>query len=181
MASRSYRPTLRTAEWANITIAASDTTEEIDKLRRGGDGHIVAWSGVSLWRSLLQLDLIDEFRLDLHSYTAGEGTRLFDDVPRCYRLDPVSTIAESTSKPTTPRGTARPATYRRRSNQTGNNGPSERPLWLRVGLRDPEVNGGAFRAYEHSTATASACSRARRTMTATAPYYRASPTAGASL
>jgi hypothetical protein len=25
---------------------------EIDKLRRGGDGHIVAWGGVRLWRSL---------------------------------------------------------------------------------------------------------------------------------
>jgi dihydrofolate reductase len=46
--------------------------------------------GVSLWRSLVWLDLIDEFRLDLHPYVAGEGTRLFDDVPKSYRLDLVS-------------------------------------------------------------------------------------------
>ena len=85
-----FSRTLRTAEWANTTIAAGDTTEEIDKLRRGGDGHIVVWGGVSFWRSLMQLDLIDEFRLDLHPYVAGEGTRLFDDVPKSYWLDLVS-------------------------------------------------------------------------------------------
>ena len=85
-----FSRTLRTAGWANTTVAAGDTTEEIDKLRRGGDGHIVVWGGVSFWRSLMRLDLIDEFRLDLHPYVAGEGTRLFDDVPKSYRLDLVS-------------------------------------------------------------------------------------------
>ena len=34
-----FSRTLRTAEWANTGIAAGDTTEEIDKLRRGGDGE----------------------------------------------------------------------------------------------------------------------------------------------
>jgi hypothetical protein len=48
----------------------------------GGDGHIVVWGGVSFWRSLMWLDLIDEFHLDLHPYVAGEDTRLFDDVPK---------------------------------------------------------------------------------------------------
>ncbi len=32
-----FSRTLKTAEWANTTIAAGDTTEEIDKLRRGGE------------------------------------------------------------------------------------------------------------------------------------------------
>jgi len=81
---------LKTAEWAHTTIAGGATTEEIDKLRRNGDGHIVVWGGVGLWRSLMRLDLIDEFRVDLHPYVAGEGTRLFDDVPKSYRLDLVS-------------------------------------------------------------------------------------------
>jgi hypothetical protein len=39
--------------------------KEIDKLRRGGDGHIMVWRGVSFWRSLTRLDLID-VRLDLY-------------------------------------------------------------------------------------------------------------------
>ena len=85
-----FSRSLRTAEWANTTIAAGDTREEIDQLRRGGDGHIVVWGGVSFWRSLMRLDLIDELRLDLHPYVAGEGTRLFDGVPKSYRLDLVS-------------------------------------------------------------------------------------------
>ena len=90
-----FSRTLKTAEWANTTIAAGDTTEELDKLRQGGDGHIVVWGGVGLWRSLMRLDLIDEIRVDLHPYVAGEGTRLFDDVPKSYRLDLVSSAASS--------------------------------------------------------------------------------------
>lgn len=90
-----FSRTLKTADWANTTIAAGDTTEEVDKLRRGGDGHIVAWGGVSLWRSLMQLDLIDELRVSLFPYVAGEGTRLFDGAPTSYRLDLVATTAST--------------------------------------------------------------------------------------
>jgi dihydrofolate reductase len=90
-----FSRTLQTAEWANTTIAAGDTAEEIDKLRQGGDGHIVVWGGVRLWRSLMALDLIDELRLSLFPYVAGEGTRLFDGVPESYRLDLVSSTASS--------------------------------------------------------------------------------------
>jgi len=85
-----FSRTLETADWANTTIASGDTTEEIDKLRQGGDGHIIVWGGVTLWRSLMQLDLMDEFHVGLHPYIADEGTRLFDDVPKGYRLDLIS-------------------------------------------------------------------------------------------
>jgi dihydrofolate reductase len=88
-----FSRTLKTAAWANTTIAAGDTAEEIDKLRLGGDGHIVVWGGVGLWRSLMRLDLIDELQVSLFPYVAGEGTRLFDGVPRSYGLDLVSSTA----------------------------------------------------------------------------------------
>jgi dihydrofolate reductase len=88
-----FSRSLKTAEWANTTIAAGETTEEIDNLRQGGDGHIVVWGGVSLWRSLMQLDLIDEIQLSVFPYVAGEGTRLFDGVPKSYQLDLVSSTA----------------------------------------------------------------------------------------
>jgi dihydrofolate reductase len=90
-----FSRTLTMADWANTTIAAGDTAEEIDKLRQGGDGHIVVWGGVSLWRSLMRLDLIDEWHLSLYPYVTDEGTLLFDDVPKSYRLDLVSSTASS--------------------------------------------------------------------------------------
>jgi dihydrofolate reductase len=90
-----FSRTLKTADWANTTIAGGDTAEEIDKLRRGGDGHIVVWGGVRLWRSLMQLDLLDELHVSMFPYVAGEGTRLFDGVPKSYPLDLVSSTATS--------------------------------------------------------------------------------------
>jgi dihydrofolate reductase len=90
-----FSRTLKTADWANTTIAAGDTGEEVDRLRQGGDDHIVVWGGVSLWRSLMRLDLIDELQVTLFPYVAGEGTRLFDGVPKSYQLDLVSTNTSS--------------------------------------------------------------------------------------
>jgi dihydrofolate reductase len=90
-----FSRTLQTAEWANTTITGEDTAAEIDKLRQGGDGHIVVWGGVSLWRSLMRLDLIDEFYLSMYPYVTDEGTLLFDDVPASYRLDLVSSTPAS--------------------------------------------------------------------------------------
>ena len=88
-----FSRTLKTADWANTTIASGDTREEVDKLRQDGDGYILVWGGVSLWLSLMQLDLIDELQVSMFPYVAGEGTRLFDGVPQGYQLDLVSSTA----------------------------------------------------------------------------------------
>jgi dihydrofolate reductase len=89
-----FSRTLQTADWINTEIARGDTTEEVDKLRQGGDGHIIVWGGVSFWRSLMRLDLIDEFCLSVYPYVADTGTRLFEDVPQSYRLDLISSTAK---------------------------------------------------------------------------------------
>lgn len=85
-----FSRTLTRAEWRNTTIAAGDSTQEVAKLRQGGDGYIVVWGGVRLFRSFLQLDLIDELHVSMFPYIAGEGTRVFDGVPKSYRLEFVS-------------------------------------------------------------------------------------------
>jgi dihydrofolate reductase len=60
-----FSRTLKTADCANTTIASGDLAEEVDTLRRGGDGYIVVSGGITLWRSLARLDLIDEYRVTL--------------------------------------------------------------------------------------------------------------------
>jgi dihydrofolate reductase len=90
-----FSRTLSTAGWTNTTIAGGDLGQEVDKLRRGGDGYIIVHGGISLWRSLARLDLIDEYRVTLVPYLAGEGTRLFEDTGKSRQLELVSSIAFS--------------------------------------------------------------------------------------
>ena len=90
-----FSRTLKVADWADPTIASSDPGQEVDKLRRGGDGYIVVSGGISFWRSLARLDLIDEYRVTLVPYLAGEGARLFEDVGESRSLDLLSTTAFS--------------------------------------------------------------------------------------
>jgi dihydrofolate reductase len=90
-----FSRTLKTADWANTTIASGDLGQEVDKLRRGGDGYIYVAGGISFWQALGRLDLIDEYRVTLVPYLAGEGPRLFDDVGKSRSLDLLSSTAVS--------------------------------------------------------------------------------------
>jgi dihydrofolate reductase len=90
-----FSRTLKTAEWANTTIAVGGLGQEVDELRRGGDGYIVIHGGISFWRSLARLDLIDGYRLTLVPYLAGEGPRLFEDVGKSRSFDLVASTAFS--------------------------------------------------------------------------------------
>jgi dihydrofolate reductase len=78
--------TLQSAEWENTTIASGDLQEEMDRLR-DGDGYVIVWGGVSTWRSLMDLDLIDEFRISMYPFIASTGKILFEDVPAAYGLE----------------------------------------------------------------------------------------------
>jgi dihydrofolate reductase len=85
-----FSRTLRAADWANTSIASGELGAEIEKLKLDGDGYIIADGGAGLFRSLIRLDLIDEYRLRLVPYLAGEGTRLFGDLPQPATLEFVS-------------------------------------------------------------------------------------------
>jgi dihydrofolate reductase len=87
-----FSRTLASADWANSTIACGSLETEIDALKQGGDGAIIAHGGVRFWKSLIARDLIDEYRITVFPYLAGSGTRLFEDVTKSPRLDLVSAI-----------------------------------------------------------------------------------------
>ena len=87
-----FSRTLTSAAWANSTVASGDLETELDTLRRDGDGIIVAHGGVGFWKSLIERDLIDEYRITIFPYLAGTGTRLFGDITEPPRLELVSAI-----------------------------------------------------------------------------------------
>jgi dihydrofolate reductase len=85
-----FSHTITGADWANTTVASGDLGAEVEKLKLDGDGYIVAHGGVGFWRSLIGLDLIDEYRISLFPYLAGQGTRLFDPPGPSSSLDLIS-------------------------------------------------------------------------------------------
>lgn len=75
--------TLQKAEWNNSTIIRQNVAEEVAKLKQQpGQDILIAGSG-TLIHSLIQHDLIDEYRLLIYPVVLGSGKRLFkedDDV-----------------------------------------------------------------------------------------------------
>jgi dihydrofolate reductase len=68
--------TLDTVEW-NASLIKGDVAEEVAKLKQQpGQDILVAGSG-ELVHTLMQHDLIDEYRLMLHPIVLGSGKRLF--------------------------------------------------------------------------------------------------------
>ena len=85
-----FSRSLQTAVWPNTSIASGEAAAEVEKLRQGGDGYVIVMGGVGLWRSLIELDLLDEIHINMYPYIAGEGTRLFDGLPKSYALELIS-------------------------------------------------------------------------------------------
>lgn len=75
-----FSRTLRSADWPESRIASGDTAEEIARLKAEPGGEIIAHGGVEFARSLIRLDLVDEYRLLVLPAAAGQGQPLFTDL-----------------------------------------------------------------------------------------------------
>ena len=69
--------TLDEAEWNNSIVLKGDVAEEVAKLKQGHAGDIVVHGSARLVQTLVEHDLVDEFRLMVFPVLLGSGKRLF--------------------------------------------------------------------------------------------------------
>ncbi len=93
--SRTLRPDDLT--WTNSTLLpAGDLVGAVQGLREAPGGDLQVMGSVSLARTLIGHDLVDEYRLMIEPITLGGGKRLFPDDGRARTLELVSSKTSST-------------------------------------------------------------------------------------
>ena len=70
---------LKKAEWNNSTIIKTNVAEEVTKLKKQSGGDILVAGSMTLIRTLMEHDLVDEYRLLTYPIVLGKGKRLFTD------------------------------------------------------------------------------------------------------
>ena len=80
--------TLDRVEWNNSTLIPGDVAEYVEALKREEGPEIQVHGSPGLIQTLLQHDLIDEFRIWIFPVALGTGKRLFGDgtIPVALRL-----------------------------------------------------------------------------------------------
>jgi len=78
--------TLEEPEWNNSTVLKGDVVEEVAKLRQEQDGDIVVHGSAQLVQTLVEHDLVDEFRLMVFPVVLGSGKRLYGETSDKKRL-----------------------------------------------------------------------------------------------
>lgn len=73
-----FSTTLPSADWNNTTLINDNVVEEVNKLKQQTGKDLVIFGSPSLAKSLMNLGLIDAYKLTLHPVILGEGISLFD-------------------------------------------------------------------------------------------------------
>src|SRR5215208_6038002 len=83
--------TLKDPEWNNSTVIDGDVAEAVAELKREVDGDILVNGSVQLVRTLMEHDLVDEYRLMVFPTVLGAGKRLFGETSHAAALRLVDT------------------------------------------------------------------------------------------
>ena len=96
MAKYVVSTTLQEAEWNNSTVIKGDVAEEISKLKQQPGSDILVAGSRTLVQTLMQHDLVDEYRLMVFPVVLGSGMRLFTDESErtALRLADTKTVGE---------------------------------------------------------------------------------------
>lgn len=78
--------TMNKSDWKNTVFINS--LADIKKLKKSEGHDIQVWGSANLIQLLLKHDLVDEFWLEIHPLTLGEGKKLFDGgtIPAAFTL-----------------------------------------------------------------------------------------------
>lgn len=72
--------TLEQPRWGAGTVLNGDVVAQVAKVKREVEGEIVVYASYQLVRTLVEHDLVDEFRLFVFPVVLGAGERLFDGI-----------------------------------------------------------------------------------------------------
>jgi dihydrofolate reductase len=73
--------TLQELEWDNTTLIQGDVADEVAKLKQQEGGPILVAGSCTLVHTLVEHDLVDEYRLMIFPVILGSGKRLFPETP----------------------------------------------------------------------------------------------------
>jgi len=78
--------TLKDPEWNNSTVIGGNVAEAVARLRQDVDGDILVNGSVQLVQTLMEHDLVDEYRLMVFPTILGAGKRLFGETSHAAAL-----------------------------------------------------------------------------------------------
>jgi dihydrofolate reductase len=79
--------TLDELDWSNSTPIKGDLAAEVSKLKEGDGGPILVPGSRTLVHSLIEHDLVDEYRLMVVPVVVGSGGKLFPESPHKRELE----------------------------------------------------------------------------------------------
>jgi len=83
--------TLEEPEWNNTVVLRGDVAEEVARLRDEEPGVLLVNGSAGLVATLVEHDLVDEYRLMVFPVVLGAGKRLFGDAADAIAFQPVET------------------------------------------------------------------------------------------
>jgi dihydrofolate reductase len=88
--------TLQSVTWHNTTLLGGDVATEVGKLKEQPGNELQVHGSSGLAQTLIDHDLVDEYRLLIYPVHLGTGKRLFRDTTKAAALRLTSTTTTST-------------------------------------------------------------------------------------